>query len=56
MFYKQPMAPESVKCFNPAFDVTDHTLIAGIVTEKEHAEHLTKKAWAALFGEEKEAD
>ena len=34
MFYKEPMAPEEVKCFNPAFDVTDHTLIAGIVTEK----------------------
>lgn len=34
MFYKEPMAPESVKCYNPAFDVTDHTLIAGIVTEK----------------------
>ncbi len=31
--------------FNPAFDVTDHTLIAGIVTEKGTAEHLTKKAW-----------
>ena len=27
------MAPEGVKVFNPAFDVTDHTLIAGIVTE-----------------------
>ena len=27
------MAPEGVKVFNPAFDVTDHELIAGIVTE-----------------------
>ena len=26
-------APEKVKVFNPAFDVTDHSLIAGIVTE-----------------------
>ena len=32
-FYEQPMAPENVKCYNPAFDVTDHTLISGIVTE-----------------------
>lgn len=32
-FYAEPQAPASVKCFNPAFDVTDHTLIAGIVTE-----------------------
>ena len=27
------MAPEGVKVYNPAFDVTDHSLIAGIVTE-----------------------
>ena len=33
-FYAEPMAPEGVKCYNPSFDVTDHTLLAGIVTEK----------------------
>ena len=33
-FYTQPMAPDGVKCYNPAFDVTDNSLIAGIVTEK----------------------
>ena len=33
-FYARPMAPAEVKCYNPAFDVTDHTLISGIVTEK----------------------
>ena len=33
-FYKEPMALSDVKCFNPAFDVTDHELIAGIITEK----------------------
>jgi len=33
-FYEKPMALEEVKCFNPAFDVTDHTLLSGIVTEK----------------------
>jgi len=33
MWYKERMAPEGVKVFNPAFDVTDHELIAGIVTE-----------------------
>lgn len=32
-FYKKPMAPEEVTCYNPAFDVTDHSLISGIVTE-----------------------
>ncbi len=34
MWYKEPMAPEGVKVFNPAFDVTDHSLITGIITEK----------------------
>ena len=33
-FYEEPMALSDVKCFNPAFDVTDHELIAGIITEK----------------------
>ena len=33
-FYEKPMAPEDVKCYNPAFDVTDHSLISGIITEK----------------------
>jgi methylthioribose-1-phosphate isomerase len=33
-WYAEPMAPEGVKCYNPAFDVTDHSLIAGIITEK----------------------
>lgn len=33
MWYRERMAPEGVKVFNPAFDVTDHDLIAGIVTE-----------------------
>ncbi len=32
-FYTEPMALPEVKCYNPAFDVTDHTLISGIVTE-----------------------
>ena len=34
MFYERPMAPESVACYNPAFDVTDHELITAIVTER----------------------
>lgn len=33
MWYKERMAPEGVKVYNPAFDVTNHELIAGIVTE-----------------------
>ena len=33
-FFAEPMALPEVRCYNPAFDVTDHELIAGIVTEK----------------------
>lgn len=33
MWYNKPMAPEGVKVFNPAFDVTDASLITAIITE-----------------------
>lgn len=33
MWYRERMAPEGVKVYNPCFDVTEHELIAGIVTE-----------------------
>lgn len=33
MWYRERMAPDGVKVYNPAFDVTDHELITGIVTE-----------------------
>lgn len=33
MWYKERMAPQVVKVYNPAFDVTDNSLITGIVTE-----------------------
>lgn len=33
MWYASRMAPDGVKVFNPAFDVTDADLITGIVTE-----------------------
>ena len=34
MWYEKPMALDEVKCYNPSFDVTDHNLLSGIVTEK----------------------
>ena len=34
MWYEKPMAPSAVKVYNPAFDVTDHSLITAIITEK----------------------
>jgi len=33
MFYKEPMAPANVKCYNPAFDITPNNLITAIITE-----------------------
>jgi methylthioribose-1-phosphate isomerase len=33
-WYKKPMAPEGIKTYNPAFDVTDNQLITAIITEK----------------------
>ncbi|RHO75242.1 S-methyl-5-thioribose-1-phosphate isomerase [Parabacteroides sp. AF48-14] len=34
MWYTSRMAPEGVKAYNPAFDVTSHELITAIITEK----------------------
>ncbi|HAG68463.1 MAG TPA: S-methyl-5-thioribose-1-phosphate isomerase [Lachnospiraceae bacterium] len=34
MWYKKRMAPENIKVYNPAFDVTDHSLITAIITER----------------------
>jgi len=34
LFFKKPIAPKGVKVFNPAFDITDHHLITGIITDK----------------------
>lgn len=48
-WYAEPMALPEVKCYNPAFDVTDHTLIAGIVTEKGICRAPYTESLAALF-------
>ena len=34
MWYAEPMALKEVKCYNPAFDVTDHELLTAIITDK----------------------
>ena len=49
MWYKERMAPEGVKVFNPAFDVTDHELIAGIVTEYGVATAPYEEAFKEIF-------
>lgn len=34
MWYKKPMAPKEAKCYNPAFDVTDNSMITAIITDR----------------------
>ena len=51
MWYEKPMAPDC-KMFNPAFDVTDHELIAGIFTEKGIARPPYTQSLQALFEKE----
>ena len=59
MWYKERMAPDGVKVFNPAFDVTDNEYVTAIVTEygiarapydKSLKEILDKKASTARRG------
>ena len=54
MWYEKPMAPKGVKVFNPAFDVTDHELIAGIVTEYGIARAPYTESLKAIFEKKKE--
>lgn len=51
MWYEKPMAPAGVNVYNPAFDVTDHSLITGIITERGLCHAPYDKAFAAMgFG------
>lgn len=52
MWYARPMALPEVKCFNPAFDVTDHQLITAIVTEKGICRPPFRESLRALFHNE----
>lgn len=49
MFFERPVAEPEVKCFNPAFDVTDAELITAIITEKGIARYPYTESLAKLF-------
>ena len=49
MWYEKPMALPEVKCYNPSFDVTDHSLVTGIVTEKGICYPPFTESLAGLF-------
>lgn len=53
MWYKRRMAPQGVKVYNPAFDVTDHELISGIVTEYGIARPPFKESLKEIFTDKK---
>ncbi len=48
-FYAEPKALPETKCYNPAFDVTDHELITAIITEKGICRPPYTQSLAALF-------
>lgn len=52
-FYAEPQALAEVKCYNPAFDVTDHSLITAIVTERGICYPPFSDSLAALFAGDK---
>ncbi len=49
MWYSRRMAPEGVKVYNPAFDVTPHELITGIVTEHGIAREPYNESLKEIF-------
>lgn len=54
MWYKERMAPEGVKVFNPCFDVTDNDLIAGIITEYGIARAPYTESLKEIFAKKEE--
>lgn len=50
LFFREKTVPDGVKCFNPAFDVTDNGLITAVVTEKGICRAPYCESLGALFG------
>ncbi|MBR3738612.1 MAG: S-methyl-5-thioribose-1-phosphate isomerase, partial [Eubacterium sp.] len=49
MFFEKPTALPETKCFNPAFDVTDNSLITAIITERGIIRKPSKKGLKNLY-------
>lgn len=49
MWYEKRMAPDNIKVYNPAFDVTDNSLITAIVTEKGVVRAPYKEGFEKMF-------
>jgi methylthioribose-1-phosphate isomerase len=55
MWYKERMAPEGIKVYNPAFDVTDNDLITGIITEYGIARAPYTESFKDIFPKKKQS-
>ncbi len=55
LWYRERMAPEDVAVYNPAFDVTDHDLITGIITEYGIAREPYTESLAQMLGQREHA-
>jgi methylthioribose-1-phosphate isomerase len=55
MWYAKRMAPQGVSVYNPAFDVTDHTLITAIVTEYGIARPPYAQSLREIFQKKRQA-
>lgn len=52
LYFEHPTALRQTKCYNPAFDVTDHDLITAIITDKGILRPPYTESLRALFQEE----
>ena len=52
-FFSSPVAESGVKCYNPAFDVTDAALITAIITERGICRYPYTESLKALFADKK---
>ena len=53
LWFSSPMALPETKCYNPAFDVTDHTLVTAIVTERGIVRAPYAENFLKLFGRDR---
>jgi methylthioribose-1-phosphate isomerase len=54
LYFAERMAPAGVKVYNPAFDVVDHDLITGIVTEEGVITAPFEENFKAAFDKKKQ--
>ncbi|MBP1580037.1 MAG: S-methyl-5-thioribose-1-phosphate isomerase [Oscillospiraceae bacterium] len=52
MFFAEPSAEPEVKCWNPAFDVTDAALVTAIITERGIARYPYTESLKRLYASE----